>query len=350
MKSNMRRLIIDKLLTENEYVPFEQMQAVLKMSAPTIKRDLRFMREELKAPIRFSYLHGGYTYLSRNGENEAQETIGENPRLPFRPKAPLQRRQWYSPEELFVLATAYDLLGSVEDEKDSALSEEIAPLRARVLSLFNLGGVQPLELAERVRIIDRRLPCREPQTFETIGCALCEKRRVRIRYFSRKTGETSVREISPARLVHYRGGWYVDAFCHQAGEMRTFLIENIRSAEVLPIAAKARLSADRVAAELDAGYGIFHGRNLKMARMHVRADTVPYVKREPWHPAQEIRMQKDGSAELLVPYYEPTELTGEILRWGRGVEVLEPQELREHVRKEAAGITALYASGTESGD
>lgn len=39
MKSNMRRLIIDKLLTEKGYVAFEEFELLLKVSAPTIKRD-----------------------------------------------------------------------------------------------------------------------------------------------------------------------------------------------------------------------------------------------------------------------------------------------------------------------
>ena len=51
MKSSTRRLIIDRLLAERGVVPFELFEEVLRVSAPTIKRDLRYMREELGAPI-----------------------------------------------------------------------------------------------------------------------------------------------------------------------------------------------------------------------------------------------------------------------------------------------------------
>ena len=47
MKSSTRRLIIDRLLAERGVVPFELFEEVLRVSAPTIKRDLRYMREEL---------------------------------------------------------------------------------------------------------------------------------------------------------------------------------------------------------------------------------------------------------------------------------------------------------------
>ncbi len=62
MKSSTRRLIIDRLLAERGVVPFELFEEVLRVSAPTIKRDLRYMREELGAPIQFSKARGGYFY------------------------------------------------------------------------------------------------------------------------------------------------------------------------------------------------------------------------------------------------------------------------------------------------
>ena len=62
MKSSMRRLIIDRLLSEKGLVPFDEITSVLQVSAPTVKRDLRYMREQLGAPIRYSKQRGGYFY------------------------------------------------------------------------------------------------------------------------------------------------------------------------------------------------------------------------------------------------------------------------------------------------
>ena len=60
MKDNVRRLIIDRLLSEKKVVSFEELQNVLQVSAPTVKRDLRYMRDMLKAPIVYSRSRGGY--------------------------------------------------------------------------------------------------------------------------------------------------------------------------------------------------------------------------------------------------------------------------------------------------
>ena len=54
MRDSMRRLLIDRLLTERKIVTFEELTTLLKASAPTVKRDLRYMREILGAPIVYS--------------------------------------------------------------------------------------------------------------------------------------------------------------------------------------------------------------------------------------------------------------------------------------------------------
>ena len=65
-------------------------------------------------------------------------------------------------------------------------------------------------------------------------------------------------------MVHYRSRWYVDAYCHASEGLRTFAIENIRRAEVLPRSAK-RVSTREIETELDKSYGLFHSGELKTA-------------------------------------------------------------------------------------
>ena len=199
-----------------------------------------------------------------------------------------------------------------------------------------------------VRVIDRSVIFREPEAFELVGCALCEKRRLRISYHSQRTGETKEREISPLRLVHYRNRWYVDAYCHLTEALKTFLIENISNAEILTTAVR-RIPLSTIEAELDSGYGIFHGRKIQSAELHFTQEAGSYVLREAWHPKQRVEKLDDGTLMLTVPYSDSTEIVGEILRWGSKVEVVGPQELREEVRDEAARIAAQY-TGDQKGD
>ena len=352
MKSSMRRLIIDRLIAEKGVVAFEELVKVLGVSEPTVKRDLRYMRVELGAPIMYSRIRGGYCYRDIGPSSEEDDGLEEietkvkNRTIdPFK-RTPdgeqkLRRKQWYSSDELYVLTSTYDLLGLLESDKSSALAKELAPLRSRVLGLFTLGGANPRQLMSRVKVVDDRVMYRESDAFELAGCAICEKRQLRIAYHAASTDEETVRDVSPLRLVHYRNRWYLDAYCHLTNALKTFLIENIISAEILSVAAM-RLPLASIEAELDKGYGIFRGRAVQKAKLHFTQAAGRYVLREAWHPKQRVQQLDDGSLMLTVPYSDSTEIVGEILRWGSRVEVVGPEDLRVKVREEAVRIAAQY--------
>jgi hypothetical protein len=44
-------------------------------------------------------------------------------------------------------------------------------------------------------------------------------------------------KVSPQRLVHYRDNWYLDAWCHLRGGLRSFAVDAILAATVLPAKA-----------------------------------------------------------------------------------------------------------------
>ena len=54
---------------------------------------------------------------------------------------------------------------------------------------------------------------------------------------------------------------------------------------------------------------------------------------EQWHPEQKGWLEADGSYVLEVPYSDPRELIGDVLRFGDGVVVLGPKSLRERVHQ-----------------
>ena len=56
---------------------------------------------------------------------------------------------------------------------------------------------------------------------------------VRIRYFSYGRGQESERIIHPFRVFSDLGNWYVQGHCQQAGGVRVFRVDRIRSLQVL---------------------------------------------------------------------------------------------------------------------
>lgn len=59
--------------------------------------------------------------------------------------------------------------------------------------------------------------------FDTLKTAILERRQVRFLYHS-AMGESTRRTADPVRLVYKSAAWYVQAFCHMRGGMRTFKV------------------------------------------------------------------------------------------------------------------------------
>ena len=170
MQDSMRRVLIDRLLSDKSVVTLQELQDVLKVSIPTIKRDLRYMRKELKAPIVYSRTRGGYLYDLPAGKSGA---------------SPEFQRFWFSAQELYVVVKMVDMLKALSKDKSSVILQDLEPLRSRVAGLLNLGGKSPREILGRVKVIDPSVIHGEPETFLTIGSALFEHKRVQISYYSR---------------------------------------------------------------------------------------------------------------------------------------------------------------------
>ena len=66
------------------------------------------------------------------------------------------------------------------------------------------------------------------------------------------------------------------------------------------------------------------------------------VSAEHWHPNQKGKFLEDGSYELKVPYSKDIELVMDILRYGAGVKVLQPKELRLQVIAEIDAMRLAY--------
>ena len=142
---------------------------------------------------------------------------------------------------------------------------------------------------------------------------------------------TSARDVSPQRLVHYRGNWYLDAWCHLRNDLRTFAVDGIRHATIQDEPAR-EVSTKALEEHLAAGYGIVRsGRELTWAKLRFSAERARWVAAEAWHPDQRGAFDACGRYTLEVPYRDDRELVLEIMKHGPEVEVLAPRGLREKI-------------------
>lgn len=88
---------------------------------------------------------------------------------------------------------------------------------------------------------------------------------------------------------------------------------------------------------------IFEGHKVQWAKLRFSAERARWVSRELWHPLQKAALQQDGSLILEVPFTDIRELSMDVLRQGRHVEVLEPVELKDEVVSELRSALEAYA-------
>lgn len=291
----------------------------------TLKRDLAYMRDRLNAPIVFDRELRGYRFDKISGESDTQYEL---PGL------------WFSSEEIHALLTMQHLLSNLDT--GGLLGPHISPLLSRLTALLGTAENPVDEVQKRVKLKTVGARLFHLEQFQAVGSALLSRKRLMIKYYGRGANETTHREVSPQRLVYYRGNWYLDAWCHLRNGIRNFSVDAIQHAEILE--KKVKDVSDKKLDEVcGAGYGIFSGANVQWATLIFTAELARWISVELWHPEQKGKFHADGSYELKIPYSNDTELVMDILRCGAGVKVLQPKELRQQVIAEINAMKLAYS-------
>ena len=317
---------IDQLINERKLVPFKDLQDELEVSRATLKRDLEYMRNRLNAPIIWDRDAGGYRF------DKVAPNVGGQYELPG---------LWFNSSEVHALLTMQHLLANVDP--GGILTPHIQPLMARLNALLGTADNTAEEIRKRILIVGQGKRKMKIEHFERVGSALLRRKRMVITYFARGKGETTEREVSPQRLVHYRENWYLDAWCHLREGLRNFAVDSISRVEVLEKKAKdvSRASMDL---ELGPGYGIFTGQDVQHAKLKFTPERARWVAYEQWHPNQKGTLEKDGSYVLDLPYADDRELIMDILKFGADVEVLGPAALKKRVKAEVIKMADRHVS------
>jgi predicted DNA-binding transcriptional regulator YafY len=311
---------LHKLLSASRLpVSRQRIEQELECSRATAKRIIEAMRLYLNAPIKYDRKLNGYYY--DRGKGEMYELPGV----------------WFSASELQALLNMQQLLGSIQP---GLLEKQLAPLRGRIEELLKTKQAGGAETSRRIRILQQGSRP-EGDYFQALAGAVASRKRLQIGYCSRSREETTQREISPQRLIHYRGNWYLDAFCHLRNGLRTFALDAVRTAITLPAAAK-EIPDEELDRHYSGAYGIFAGNPDQTALLRFSPEPARWVAQEQWHPRQEGHWMDSGHYELRIPYHDPRELVMDILRYGPDVEVLAPENLRILVSDRLKAASALY--------
>jgi len=322
MSINERVYQIDNLLHERRSITFQELLSRLEVSPATLKRDLAYMRDRLNAPIIFDKDLSGYR-LDAQGVGAQYELPG----------------LWFTAEEIYALLTMQHLLSNLDT--GGLLGPHIKPLLSRLTVLLGTADDAVDQVQKRIKVESMGARQVHLELFQVVASALVRRKRLIIEYHSRGSDETSTRELSPQRLMHYRGNWYLDAWCHTKNAMRNFAVDAIKKAEITEQVADD-IPETQLNEVLATGYGIFSGKDVEWATLNFTAERARWVADERWHSKQKGKFLKDGTYELKVPYSDHRELIMDILKHGQYVTVVAPESLRQIVAETLKASLANY--------
>ncbi len=301
-------------------VPMRRLCEALACSERHTKRIIHSMQDRFNAPIEYSRQRNGWHYREGAGFT-----------LPG---------FWLNEQELYALLTIQQLLGNLDPV---FLQDGLQPFKQRIQDILEktTGLKSDKPLGEFIRLLPYNRRDQQYARFQTIASACLQRQQLRVTYHNRSHDQRETRILSPQLLIYYRDNWYLGAYCHNKGELHPFSLDRIQEAETLP--EPCHLIPNEALEEVFfSTFGIFSGVVQAVAVLQFTPEAARWVDGVTWHKDQHASWQEDGTYVLKVPYSLPTELIGEILRFGEGVTVLEPPELRSAVCEKLEKMVANY--------
>ena len=150
--------------------------------------------------------------------------------------------------------------------------------------------------------------------------------------------------IQPYALKVFNRRWYLLGYIKEKRALRTIALDRVLDLKVLSTSFK--LPEDFDARKYFANVvGVFVNKDLPVTKVKIRAYGIQaeYLRSTPLHKSQsEVRSKHGEFAEFTFRLCVTPELVSQLLAMGDKVEVLEPEELREEMKKRINNMFNFY--------
>ena len=309
-----RMLRIHQVIQAGSYPNATGLAAELEVSTKSIHRDLEFMRDRLGLPLEFDRARLGYFYT---------EEVSSFPTVQI------------TEGELFALVVAEKAL-----QQYRGTSFEKPLLSAIKKMEQSLPDTISLDLADVERAISFRTraePILDLEVFDCLAKATAGRRQLEISYRKPGMAQTERRVIDPYHLANINGEWYLFAFDHLRGDIRTFVPARIKSVRQTG-RAFLRQKQFSLEARLRDSFGVHSGAGAYEVVLRFDSSVADYIREKKWHDSQKLRALADGSVELRMKLSSLLEVERWVLGWGGNAVVIKPAELAEAVKQSARKI------------
>lgn len=309
------------LLRENKCPGRRQLAETMEVTPRTIQRDLDFLRERLGAPIAYDHTRKGYILTEPTWFlPQVSLTEGELFSLLVARQAMAQYRG--TPVEHTLRRVFDKVAGSLKDHIS------VHPDYANG-SLLSFAPSPVLAIDENVWNI-LLTGARETQT-------------VRIHYHSLRSKRNAARNVDPHHILNMQGDWYLFAYDQEHQKICQFQLHRIKKATLTKkvFIRDPNFSPTTI---IEKSFSNFASDEDPVTlRLHIHGDMADLLAGRVFHPHQTVVPRKTGfeitfpvSAAGNRPYYHVIQW---ILGMGSDVDILEPADLKERVKKEVNAMT-----------
>jgi len=175
---------------------------------------------------------------------------------------------------------------------------------------------------------------------EKVSEAAIHRNYIEIDYYTMSRKTKTRRKVAPYKIWFFDGTFYLIGNCGLREDIRIFAMDRIQNLALVEetFEMPENFNVDEF---MKSSFGVFQGEPVRV-RIRFAADIADYIREKIWHDTQQIEPQNDGSVIFEAEVAGIAEIKFWILKWGAKAQVLEPESLREAVRKEAEEMVANY--------
>jgi predicted DNA-binding transcriptional regulator YafY len=315
-KTQAERLLdLDQQLRNNGYPNCTSFAEQWEVSTKTAQRDIDFLRDRMGAPIEYDALHRGYYYTEptfmlpavQMNEGELAALLMGSKMLAAFQGTPMAEK----------LSTVFDKLSALLPDNITVRPEEL-------FTHFSFVAPPAMPISSTV--------------WKKVVQGLENQRMLEISY--RNWRGESTHRVAPVHLANLQGDWYLFVQFEGFDNFRQISLSRIQSIKLLRKTADIQGSFD-AKKELADTFSRFAGEN-EAFRVTVQfaagiADSV--LERE-WHPKQEVKILKDGHAEISFDAKGDIEIKRWVMAFGRYAKVKNPKWLKDQIVDEVRAMLA----------
>ena len=172
---------------------------------------------------------------------------------------------------------------------------------------------------------------------------------IKIEYTRTYDGKECRREIEPYGLVCRHGNWYLVGFCRSQQGRRIYLMDQVKRLEVVENSVFKRPPDFSMKDVFGNAWGIWNMddkdlASLETVRLKVEKGVAERFKAVSFHDSQKVKMLPGEEAEVTFQVAGAKEMIPWLMSWGPALELLEPEWLKEDLKKNLQKTMSIYKS------